>query len=338
MKLLISASEPSGDRLAADLVRALRERFPDLEALGLAGQAMRAAGVEAVAEGERLAVMGLVEVLGVVPEALRIRDALVDRFDGVELVVVVDAPDFNIPLARKARERGLPVVFYVSPQVWAWRKSRAAEIAELASVVVCLLPFEPQFYPPGKAVFLGHPVAERIAHAGPLGKDLAILPGSRAGEVDRLLEDLVEAAGHTGLNTRLPRAPGVTLPELPGIEVVEDIASAAGPAKAALTASGTATLELACLGRPMVVCYRVNPVTYGLGKLLVTGVEHMALPNLILGRRAVPELLQHFGPADLVESLEGVASQLADLEEVRSRLRGAGATDRIADRIAEVLG
>ena len=335
---MISAAEPSGDRLAADLVVALRERV-ELEALGLAGPAMRAAGVEAVARGEQLGVMGLVEVIGVIPEALRIRDALVERLDGVDLLVVVDAPDFNLPLARKARARGVPVLFYVSPQVWAWRKGRAKEIAELAECVICLLPFEPAFYEAhgGEALFLGHPVAERVRPLGEPGGDLAILPGSRAGEVSRLLDDLVEAARITGLRTRLPRAPGVELPELEGIEVVEGIEAAAGPARAALTASGTATLELACLGRPMVVCYRVNPVTYGIGKLLVTGVEHMALPNLVLGRRAVPELLQDFGPGDLVAALEGCEAQLDDLAEVRARLRGEGAQARIADRVAEAL-
>lgn len=335
---MISAAEPSGDRLAADLVVALRERL-DLEVYGLAGAAMRQAGVEAIADGERLAVMGLVEVVGVIPDAMRIRDALTRRFEGTDLLVVVDAPDFNIPLARKARAAGIPVVFYVSPQVWAWRKSRAADIAELAELVVCLLPFEPPFYEAhgGHAVFLGHPVVERIAHRSTPGDDLAILPGSRSTEVSRLLDDLVTAARATGLHTRLPRAPGVVLGELDGIEIVDDIAAAAIPARAALSASGTATLELACLGRPMVVCYRVNPLTYRIGKLLVTGVEHMALPNLVLGRRAVPELLQDFGPEDLVAALDGAESQLDDLAEVRERLAGVGAQARIADAIAEVL-
>ncbi len=335
---MISAAEPSGDELAAELVVALGEHL-EIEAYGLAGPAMRAAGVEAIADAERLGVMGLVEVIGVIPDALRIREELVARLPGTSLLVVVDAPDFNIPLARKARERGVDVVFYVSPQVWAWRKGRAKEIAEIAEAVICLLPFEPAFYERhgGRALFFGHPVAERIEHAGPPGQDLAILPGSRKSEVDRLLDDLVEAARQTGLVTRLPRAAGIELPALPGIEIVEDISSAATGAKAALTASGTATLELACLGRPMVVCYRVNPLTYGIGKLLVTGVEHMALPNLVLGRRAVPELLQDFGPADLVAALEGSERQLADLEEVRALLEGPGATARIASFVAEHL-
>ncbi|MCP4809845.1 MAG: lipid-A-disaccharide synthase [Proteobacteria bacterium] len=337
-RVLLSAAETSGDALGGELAQRLARRL-DVEMFGLAGPAMRAAGVRDVARAEQLGVMGLVEVLGAIPEALRIRRALVAELGGIDLVVVIDAPDFNIPLARAARARGIPVVFYVSPQVWAWRRGRASEIAELAAEVICLLPFEPTFYAAagGRARFLGHPLADRVQPLEAGGEDLAILPGSRAGEVARLLPDLVAAAALIGRTTRLPVAPGLDLAEMPGVEQVESMLEALEPAAGALVASGTATLELACLGRPMVVCYRVNPTTHALGQLLVKGVEHMALPNLILGRSAVPELLQAFTPADLAEAFDGCEAQLDDLAEVRAALRGPGARERIADAVAEHL-
>ena len=338
MRVLISAGEPSGDLLGAELARGLRERLPELELAGLAGPAMREAGVEAIARVEDLSVMGVVEVLAELPRILKVRSAMFEALQA-ELLVVVDAPDFNLPLARRAVAAGIPVVFLGSPQVWAWRAGRAAEIAELAQEVICLLPFEPPIYEAlgARARFLGHPAAGRVRWSEP-GQGTALLPGSRGSELSRLLEPMLEAAQELSGPLRLGRAPGAELPDLPeNIEVVEGLEAAARPSARALVASGTATLELACMGRPMVVAYKVNPITYAIGKALVDGVEHIALPNLILGRRAVPELLQDFQAADLVQALEGVEAQLPDLAEVRDLLRGEGAVERIADAVAEHL-
>ncbi len=338
MRVLISAGEPSGDRLGAELALSLGQRFPGLELAGLAGPAMRAAGVEALARVEDLSVMGVVEVLAELPRILRVRQAMFEALRA-DLLVVVDAPDFNLPLARRARAAGIPVVFLGSPQVWAWRRGRAAEIAELAAEVVCLLPFEPAIYAAlgGRAAFYGHPAAGRVAWS-PTGQGTALLPGSRGSELGRLLGPFLEAAAALEGPLRLGRAPGAELPDLPeGIELVEGLEAAARPSARALVSSGTATLELACMGRPMVVAYKVNALTYAIGRALVTGVEHIALPNLILGRRAVPELLQDFEPEDLVRELEGLEGQLDDLDEVRERMRGPGAGERIADAVAEHL-
>ena len=333
-RVLLSATEVSGDVLGGELA----ERLDGVELLGLAGASMRRAGVRAVRQAEELGVMGLVEVLGAIPTALSIKRDLVAQLDGVDLVVVIDGPDFNIPLARAARGRGIPVVFYVSPQVWAWRPSRAREIAELAAEVLCLLPFEPAIYRAlgGRARFLGHPLAERVEPLGPPGDDLAILPGSRAGEVERLLPDLLGAVERIGLPTRLPVAPGLTLAPTPGVTQVDSMRAALEPAAGALVASGTASLEVALLGRPMVVSYRVAPLTKTIGELLVRGVDFMALPNLVLGRQVVPELLQDFTAADLADAWEARGDQ-ADLAEVRAALKGPGARDRIAEAVAEHL-
>lgn len=321
--LLISAAEASGDRLAADLVQRL-----GVQAKGLAGPRMRAAGVQPVAHAEELGVMGLVEVIGAVPTAWRLMKQLEAAMEDVDLLVVVDAPDFHLPLARRARKRGVKVVWYVSPQVWAWRRSRALEIAELAEVVICLLPFEPGFYPDGKAVFLGHPIAEATK---PLprayGDTWCVAPGSRQQEVDRLLPVMLEATQERP--RRISRAPGLKL------DGVDGLRAAVEPAVACLVASGTATLELACMNRPMVVCYAVNPLTHFIGRRLVD-VPFIALPNLILGRRVVPEFVQDLDAARLRAALlEAEVGQ--DLLEVRHGLRPDGALDRITDCVRSYL-
>ena len=357
MRLLISAGEASGDRLSAELVTALRTRVPDLEVRGMVGPAMRAAGIGEVDRLERIAVMGIAEVLKNLPDIQEARKAMFAAIEeGADLLVVVDAPDFNLPMARAARKRGIPVVFYVSPQVWAWRKGRAKTIAGLAEEVLCLLPFEPPYYEAhgGVATFVGHPALERCPPAEGEGSDWALLPGSRRSEVAALLPDMLAAAvllreRHPGAVIRLPLAPGLSradLVEVVGEEALEavtltdSLAAAVGPARAALTASGTATLEIACMGRPMAVAYKVHPLTYAVGKVLVHGVEHMALPNLILGRRAVPELLQDYTPRELAEAWMAAADdadQRAALVELRGALGGGGATERAAERVAAIL-
>ncbi len=328
--LVVSAAEASGDRLGAALVREL-----GLPARGLAGPEMRAAGVEAVARAEDLGVMGLAEVVAVLPRAVGIHKAMVGALDGARLLVVIDAPDFNIPLARAARKRGVPVLFYVSPQVWAWRRGRAETIAELAQQVICLLPFEPAFYPEGKAIFVGNPVAERCEPLGPpAGESVCLAPGSRQQEVDRLLQTFLAAS--EGQARTLARAPSVSLPELPSeLEIFPSLVEAASPARVCLVASGTATLELACMQRPMVVCYRLNALTWTLAKALVD-LPFVSLPNLVLGRRVVPEFLQDLDPAEIRSALER-ASEGQDLAEVRAALRPEGAQARVTALVRSYL-
>lgn len=351
MRVLLSAGEASGDRLGAALVRALRERAPELEFEGIAGPAMRAEGVRAIARVEDLGVMGLFELLSALPRIWRTRRAAVGALERrPQLFVPIDAPDFNLPLLRVARAEGVPSVLLGSPQVWAWRGGRARDIAGLAREVLCLLPFEPPWYTRagGQASFVGHPLAD-LPPMGPPGQDWAILPGSREGEIRRLLPQMVEAARILqarvpGARVRLPLAPTLrretleAAADLRGIEVVGSVAEAVEPARACLVASGSATLELACLGRPMAVCYRVHPLSYGLGRLLVRGVKFIALPNLIAGRPVVPELLQRFSSEELVDAWMGATTaQLPELAAVREAVRGPGAAERAAERVLAAL-
>lgn len=346
MRILLTAGEASGDRLGAALVRALRVREPGLEFFGVAGPAMRAEGVVPIARVEDLSVMGIVELLGALPRVLGVRrsvlDALASRPD---LWVPIDAPDFNLPLLPRAAALGVRSVLYGSPQVWAWRAGRARDIAALSAEVLCLLPFEPPWYTQhgGRASFVGHPLAD-AEPLGPPGEDWAVLPGSRRSEIRRLLPDMIDAvrllrARVPGARVRLPLAPTLRREELEAVadlaevELVGSVAEAVGPARACLVASGSATLELACLGRPMAVCYRVHPLSYAVARLLVRGVRHIALPNLIAGRAVVPELLQRFTAAELVDAWMGAGeAQRAGLAEVRAAVRGPLAAGRAAER------
>jgi lipid-A-disaccharide synthase len=350
-RLFVSAAEASGDVLAGDLVQVLRQRLPGLTVRGLAGPSMRAAGVEAIARSEDVSVMGVIEVLAKLRPILALRRRVrASLAEGADLLVVVDSPDFNIPLARTACELGIPVVFYVSPQVWAWRRKRAAEIAALAEEVLCLFPFEPAAYEAhgGRASFVGHPAAGRLSPQAP-GTHYAVLPGSRRSEIARhrsVFRAAVAAlqAAVPGAEVRLPVAPGLTAAELgewPGVTLTSDVASALGGARAALVASGTATLEAACLGVPHVIAWRGHPLTYWIGQLLVRHVRWIGLPNLIAGRQVVPEFIQHLVPATLARAWQDAAvdpTQPPALAEVRQALAGGGAVDRAADRVIAALG
>ncbi len=352
-RVLISAGEPSGDRLAADLVRALVDLVPGCVVEGLAGPAMRSAGVRPLARVEDLSVMGVAEVLA---QLGRVRGAWRSMCRALEepadLLVVVDSPDFNLPLARRAVRRGVPVVFHVSPQVWAWRRGRARTIARLAREIQCLLPFEPPIYRAlgGRAVFVGHPAAE--LDAGPPGRDWALLPGSRSAELRRQLPPMLAAARRLrervpGARIRLGLAPGRTREdlvraagELGDVEVVEGVPAAVEPAGACLVASGTATLEVACMGRPMVVACRVHPLTWAIGRALVHGVRHVALPNLVAGRTVVPEHIQFLDPDRLADDWLRAATddaQRAALAEVRRAVRRPEGAPHPAERLAALL-
>lgn len=346
MKLLVSAAEPSGDRLAAELVEALRGLAPEISASGLAGPALRGAGVHPLARMESVAVMGLVEVLGHLGAIRRAQGALRSALaeGDVDLLVVVDAPDLNLPLAAAAREAGVPVVGYVSPQVWAWRADRIPRIAAHLDALLCLFAFEPPLYEGAAAQtgcdvrFVGHPVRDRVTPAPVLSPPVvALLPGSRAQELRRHLPVFLDTAGrlqarHPTWRFRLVVPDETDLPDLPSfIERHGDIGAAAG-CRAALTKSGTVTLELACLGVPMVVAHRVHPLTYAIGKRLVTGVQHIALPNVLAGEEVVPEVVQHLDAADLARRVSALPDrQPLDL----SALGPSGAAVRAAQAVLE---
>ncbi len=346
MKLLVSAAEPSGDRLAAELVDSLRDLVPKISAAGLAGPALRRAGVHPLARMEDVSVMGLVEVVGHLGAIRKAQAALRSALaqGDADVFVAVDAPDLNLPLATAARAAGVPVVGYVSPQVWAWRASRIPRIAAHLDALLCLFAFEPPLYADAAAQtgcdvrFVGHPVRDRVTPAPRSSPPaVALLPGSRAQELRRHLPIFLDTAtrlhaSHPSWRFRLVVPEGAALPALPPfVTRHKDIGAAAG-CRAALTKSGTVTLELACLGVPMVVAHRVHPLTYAVGKLLVTGVQHIALPNVLAGTEAVPEVVQHLDAADLARRIAALPErQPLDL----SALGSGGAARNAARAVLE---
>ncbi len=325
LRVGIVAGEHSGDQLGAALIAALRARVPGLACFGVAGPKMIAAGCEAWAAADELAVMGLAEVLHHLPRLLRLRARLMARFRAArpDVFIGIDSPEFNLRLARRLKAAGIRTVQYVSPQVWAWRQGRVRTIGASCDLVLCLLPFESEFYAQHQvpAVFVGHPLADEI----PLAVDraaarrslslegeaplVALLPGSRLGEVSRLAAPFVAAAAR--LAARRPDyrfiAPMASArarqafekeiaqaPDAPAIRVLDGQAQRAlAAADGALVASGTATLEALLSGRPMVVAYRVSALTaFLLRTLRLVKVRYFSQPNLLAGRGLVPELFQ----------------------------------------------
>ncbi len=377
LRVGIVAGESSGDLLGAALIAALRERVPELECFGVAGPKMAAAGCEAWAGAEELAVMGLTEVVRHLPRLLRLKASLADRFLEArpDVFVGVDAPEFNLRLARRLHAQGLTTVQYVSPQVWAWRQGRARTIGRACDLVLCLLPFETAFYSSHgvAAAFVGHPLADQIplevdregARAAlglsPSDTVVALLPGSRMGEVERLGADFVQAAAwlhaqRAELRFIAPMATArsreafekkrVQVTGSPEIMIVEGRAQQVLAAcDAAIVASGTATLETLLSRRPMVVAYRFGALTaFLLRRLRLVKVPYFSQPNLLVGRALVPELLQEqVSGAALGEALLG---RLADREylrvldtefrKVHETLRG-GAAGRAAEAILALL-
>lgn len=330
MRIALVAGEASGDMLGAGLITELRKRFPDAQFAGIGGDGMRAAGMHAWHDASELAVMGLSEVLRHLPRLLRLRRTLRTRLLGwkPDVFIGIDAPDFNLGVEKWLKQRGIRTVHYVSPSVWAWREKRAEKIGRSADRVLCLFPMEPPIYARHgvDARFVGHPLADempldpdRPAARHALGLDqqrplLALLPGSRVGEIERLGGDFLAAAARV-------------LREMPGLQIVVPMANAQAHAAfrrvfathpdadtlspalreivghartlmvasdVILLASGTATLEAMLAKRPMVVAYKVSPTTYRLVKGLgLLKVDHYALPNVLAGERLVPEFMQH---------------------------------------------
>lgn len=363
LKILISAGEASGDRLGAGLARALRAARPEIDLLGMGGDEMAEAGVRLVQHASSVAVVGIVEVLSHLGEIRRAMARLERAIDAErpDLVVPIDFPDFNLRLAARARKRGTEVVYFVSPQIWAWRRGRVRTVKRLVRRMLVLLPFEAAFYEAAgvPVTFVGHPAADepargredRAAGLAGLGLDpgapaIALLPGSRRGEVSRLFPVFLEAAAtiareRPGAGFVVPRAR--TLPagflesmvpgSAPTIRVVSDAyAAILASVDAAIVGSGTATLDAALAGVPFVAAYRMAPLSYLLARWLVR-VDHIALPNLIAGRRVIEELVQgDCSPARLGAAVSRLLDDPAegarirrDLAGIRDRLRRPGA-------------
>jgi lipid-A-disaccharide synthase len=375
-RIVLVAGETSGDNLGAHLIEALRARLPGARFAGIPGPRMLAAGCEAWERAEDLAVMGLFEILPHLPRLLRIRRNLLARVLAAkpDVYVGVDFKEFNLRVARRLKEQGIRTVQYVSPQIWAWRQGRVKTIGRAVDLVLCLLPFEKRFYDEHgvRAVFVGHPLADQIplhldsrAARAELGLDaegtyIALLPGSRHGEVARLSPDFaatvawlrqqrpelkfVAALANAGAHRILARA-------LDAAGVRDRVTLVDGKAQqvmaasdVVLLASGTATLEATLVKRPMVVAYRLSVLTTFLLKTLkLFKAPFFAQPNLLAGRQVVPEYFNHevrpdvLGPAVLAQLERADRDQLVQtFASIHETLR-RDASARAAEAIVELL-
>jgi lipid-A-disaccharide synthase len=373
-KILIISGEASGDMHGANLVHELRRKAPSLAYFGVGSKRMRDAGVRMLADASEVSVVGATEVLTHIGAIYRVYSRLKSflKEDRPDLLVLIDFPDFNIMLGKVAKKLGIPVLYYISPQVWAWRKGRVKKIAEIVNAIVVVFPFEVELY---KAAgvdvrFVGHPLTDVVCSGyskidarkylglDPTRRTIALLPGSRKKEIMHLLPDMLEAARKLDamfeeLQFVLPVAPtierefirdhvdrsGVVVSIIDGR--VYDVLRASD---AAIVTSGTATLETGLMGVPMVIVYRMSGLSYFIGSLIIN-VDHVGLVNIVAGKRLVPELIQQDAtPQNIADA---VAKMLRDpdyykaitdgLATVKAQMGDAGASARAADVVLELL-
>lgn len=374
-EILIVAGEASADLHASRALEELRRLRPGVHAFGVGGPRLREAGLEALAPAEDISVMGLAEVLPRLPRILGILRMLarVAAERRPRAALLVDLPDFNLRLAKRLKALGVPVVYYVSPTIWAWRKGRARKIAKVVDRMLCILPFEEQAYEGSgvSARFVGHPFAERPLPGPPeryrrelgLGASrttVALVPGSRASELRRIFPAMLGAAeriraAHPDVQFVVPVAPTLARSDLEpyvaahatiDVKLVDGrTEEVVGASDAALVKSGTSTLETALMLRPMVVVYKLSWLTYLVGRLVVR-IAHFALVNILAGRGLVPELLQgEASPERMAAEIERLLgdrgareAQLEGLRAVRASLGEPGAAARVAEEIARVMG
>jgi lipid-A-disaccharide synthase len=373
--ILISAGEASVEMNGAHLFEALRRRDPSLEFFGVGGDRMRVAGCDTVVDAKDLAVVGISEIVSHLPKIYGLFHKLIAEADRrhPDLAIVIDSPAFNWRAARQMRKRGVPVVYYVCPQFWAWRQGRVRLLRKYVDKALVIFPFEEKFYRDRgvDATFVGHPLADlrrpettRDQYAAENGLIasrpwITLMPGSRAKEVRMNLPEMLQAANLLGDEYEfvIPVAPTISKDLIlevmktdigtVAIHLTADALPALAYSRAGIIASGTATVEAAMMGTPFVMVYRVSPLTYFLGRSRVK-VPHFAMVNLIAGREIVPELVQQdFTAEKVVARLKEILADgpkrdqmMAGLTEVKGLLRGPQ-TDRLypAERAAEaVLG
>jgi len=363
------AGEASGDLHASGVAEVLRQRAPRLPLAGIGGARMERAGVSLLEHTDRLAVMGFSEVLRHIPRHYRLLGELRARLRSgkVGLVMLVDYPGFNMKVAAAARDAGVPVLYYITPQVWAWGEGRLAKMERTVTKAAVILPFEAELLTRHgiDATFVGHPLLDRAAEHMPeraaaraqLGVPgdapvLALFPGSRVQEIARHLDAFVATARElerrvSGLRVIVSVAPGITLdPARCPYPLVHSASfSVWRAADAALSKSGTSTLEAAVAGCPLVVAYRTGALNYAIARRVVR-IPHIGLVNVVAGREVAPEFIQHelqpLRVADALEPLLGPgsgarATMLAGLEEVRSRLGEPGAAARVAELVLGIM-
>jgi len=375
--LLMVAGEASGDLHAARLLAELHELRPELRVYGVGGDEMSAAGAELLAHSQEIAVVGLTEALKVLGRAREIFAQVLDEVErrGTRWAVLVDFAEFNLRLAKKLHRRGVRVIYYISPQVWAWRRGRVKTIARCVERMLVLFPFEVDFYRRHgvEVSHVGHPLIDEVPELEqrwqgsgvPAGDEpfvVALLPGSRASEVGALLPVMLRSAARLGRElpvvVRLIQAPtvpdelfepaieasGLGAAGVPVERVRQDRFHAVADSHLALCASGTATVEVGLLTTPLVVLYRLTLLSYLLGRVLVK-LPFFSMVNLVLERPAVPELMQRdaepervaAAAARLLRDPEAIAEMRRALGELRERLGEGGASRRAAAEVARLL-
>ena len=368
--LLIVAGEASGDLHGARLLVELRRLSPEIRAFGLGGDELSAAGLERVAHSSEISVVGITEALKILRRARRIFHQLLAEVDRRQArsALLIDSPDFNLRLAKKLKARGVQVIYYISPQVWAWRQRRVHLIRRVVDKMLVVFPFEVEFYRRYgvEATFVGHPLINEVPRLPqiwdreaetPKTFEVALLPGSRNSEIDRILPILLGAASRLArelpVRFSLIRAP--TIPEwrlktpLEATDLEIDIVSenrfqTLAASHLALCKAGTATVEVGLLSTPMIVIYAVSVWTYLLAKLLATS-PYASMVNLLLEREAVPELIQKDAEpeticrtaVEILTDRQRIREMRASLEELRQRLGEPGASRRAAVEVGRVL-
>lgn len=374
-KVMIVTGEASGDMHGAGVAAALKELRPDIELYGVGGQAMASAGVDIICDIKELSVMGFMEVVKKYSHIKGIFDKLVEilKSDPPDVLVTIDYADFNMRLARAAKNLGIKVVYYIAPSAWAWRKGRAKTIGESVERVASIFPFEAEVYRKAgaKVSFVGHPLLDVVKpsmsreeafdffKADITRPVITLMPGSRKQEIESLLPEMLRALAliqqkHTDIQCFLPLAS--TIPR----EWVEDICrqfsvditittektyDLMGISSFIMAASGTATLEAALMGAPTIIMYKLAPLTWALAKLLVS-LPYYGLPNIVAGKGVVPELIQFDVKADKIakiaeewlDDMEKLLRVRAELRNMRDKLGEPGAVKRVAQVILEVAG
>lgn len=375
-KILIIGGEASGDKHGALLIKALKEIEPDLEVCGMGGPGMINAGLKGL-DSTSISVMGIVEVIaryGDIKKAFNKLLEMLDSDDTIKGVVLIDYPEFNLRFAKEVKKRNIPVIYYVSPQVWAWREHRKYKIAKLVTKMLVILPFEEDLYSDVglDTEFVGHPLAEEVKCSYSkdearkrLGVDgdksvVALLPGSRIGEISRILPKMLEGAIEFEKNNKgtvylIPKAEGIDFEVFENfiagsdadIRLVEkDYYTALRASDAALVTSGTATLEMAIMGVPMAICYKVNALTYAIGKMLVR-VKYIGLPNIIAGKGIVKEFIQgDLNKKNISDELNKLLKDEPYIKEIKKEIEAVGlkltekgnSAERAANAIIKAIG